>query len=278
LAQAFALETSEVEQLQFAALSYLWHCATVVGSHLPMPKGIDWFFEHAALFRAMPNVTPNGLVLPKRETISSYNFIHMITAQILRRYFNEAEVAALHAPINIRLVDGRPDPTLDNRPRAAVKLHSDIWAAEPANSAVVFLPIIGDVEQTSVEFMEPAAFPPELQRPLDDFSLGANIPVARTYPFVFLKNHMITVDSMCLHRTIKSGARVRLSIDFRLLYRQRLASDLYVDSPRLTNFVAPPIWYGIGESYMIVSRASVRERVADVTTNAYAARYDISGL
>jgi hypothetical protein len=89
---------------------------------------------------------------------------------------------------------------------------------------------------------------------------------------------MITVDSMCLHRTIKSGARVRLSIDFRLLYRQRLASDLYVDSPRLTNFVAPPIWYGIGESYMIVSRASVRERVADVTTNAYAARYDISGL
>ena len=279
LIRAFALDEAEVEDLQFAVLVYLWQCAGALGFRLRMPKSAQWFFDHGELLKSLPNVTPNGLVLAKRETIPSYNLLHQTTAQIMRRYLNEREVAAIHAPINVRLVDGRPNEAVDNRPRAAVKMHSDIWAAEPSHSLAVFLPVLGDIEETSVEFMEPAQFPPELQRPLEDFSIGARgVPVGRIYPLVFMKNHLITMDSLCLHRTIKAGARLRLSIDFRILYRHRLTSDLYLDSPRLSNYVSPQIWYGIGETYMVASRTSVHDAVADVTANSYASRYDISGL
>ena len=279
LIRAFALDAAEIEELQFAALIYLWHCAGAAGFRLRMPREPRWFFDHAEILRMLPNVTPNGLILSKRETIPSYNLLHQTTARVMRRYLNEREVAAIHSPVNVRLVDGRPNDALDNRPRAAVKVHSDIWAAEPSHSLAVFLPVLGDVEETSVEFFEPAAFPAEFHRPLEDFSIGAGaIPIGRVYPFAFMKNHMITMDSLCLHRTIKAGARMRLSIDFRILYRHRLPSDIYVDSPRLGNYVPPNIWYGIGETYMVASRTSIHESVADITANAYAARYDISGL
>lgn len=279
LIRTFALDDSEVEDLKLAALVYLWQCARIAGFRLRPPTDARWFFENACILRSLPNVTPNGLVLSKRETIASYNFLHQTVAQIMGLYFNEREVAAIHAPINVRLVDGHPDPMIDSRPRSAVKIHSDIWAAEPSHSLAVFLPIVGDVEETSVEFMEPAEFPPEFHRPLNDFALGAAaIPVARVYPFVFMKNHLITMDSLCLHRTIKSGARARLSLDFRVLYKHLLPSDIYRDSPRLSNYVPPPIWYGVGNSYMVVSRSSIHDEVADFTANAYASRYDISGM
>lgn len=279
LVKTFHLEAHEVEEIKFAALTYLWHSASSAGCRLSIPTSDEWFLENAKVINSLPNVTPNGLILPKRETIVSYNFVHMITAKVTQRYFNERKIAAIHSPINIRLVDGTPNPSIDSRPRSSVKLHSDIWAAEPSNSMAVFLPIIGDIASTSVEFSEPEDLSADLQRPLEDFAVGSEAArIARIYPFAFVKNHMVTMDSFCLHRTIKLGARFRLSIDFRILYSDRLPSDLYIDSPRLSNYVLPAMFYSIGKSYMVVSRKSMREQVQDVTANAYAARYDISGL
>jgi len=86
------------------------------------------------------------------------------------------------------------------------------------------------------------------------------------------------MDTLCLHRTIKNSDGFRLSIDFRVLHKTLLEGDVYAGSPRLQNYVPPDIWYGIGERYMVVSRTSINEVIADRVTDGYAARYDISGL
>jgi len=279
LVHAYTLTEPEKDALKYACLAYLWHCANVVGQFIPMPDHPDWFSAHARELCLLPNITPNGLVLPKRETLSSYNFLHSVVARIMKRYFIDETLAGIHAPINIRMIDGRPNPSVDSRPRSSTKLHSDIWAAEPANSMAIFLPVLGDIAGTTVEFVEPKAFPVELQKPLDDFELGAErVHVGTRYPPIFTDCGMLVMDTLCLHRTIKNSDGFRLSIDFRVLHKTLLEGDVYAGSPRLQNYVPPDIWYGIGERYMVVSRTSINEVIADRVTDGYAARYDISGL
>ena len=56
----------------------------------------------------LPNITPNGLVLPKRQTCAAYNLVHQAVAGIFNAFGLAAHASAVHAPVNIRLVNGRP--------------------------------------------------------------------------------------------------------------------------------------------------------------------------
>jgi hypothetical protein len=279
LAYTYALEPSEQESIRYACLTFLWHCANAAGKTLPMPDSLEWFDEHAQSIYKLPNITPNGLVLPKKETVSSYNFLHAIFAQVMSRYLDDSLISSIHFPVNIRLVDGRPNKALDSRPRGSTKLHSDIWAAEPSNSTAIFVPVLGDIKNTTVEFIEPLDFPKDFHRPLDDFDSAQHLAEGGIhYPPLFTDCDLITVDALCLHRTIKNNGGFRLSIDFRALSKTYLDSDIYKTSPRMENYIPPDRWYEIGTKTMLVPHASTHDVIDDKVTDTYAAPFNLTEL
>ena len=275
----FELAASEIGGLQHVVCDYLWHSAFESGVNLEPPTGPEWFAKHAATLRKLPNVTPNGVVMPKSETTAAYNLLHHMVVSIVYKDINPTEVAAIFAPINVRIVDGQPNARVDARPRSSTKVHSDVWAAEPSRSLTLFLTVMGDTEKTTVDFLEPTEFPAEFQRPMADYLEGAALANgAKKYPACFRNSHLLAMDAFCLHQTIKSGGGYRISLDFRLLYRRRLESDAYFDTPRLQNYRHPPLWAGLGQSHMLIARKSIKEFVPDVTLDAFASRFDVTGL
>src|SRR5206468_1154959 len=122
----------------------------------------DWLLK-------LPNITPNGLVLPKEPTALAYNCVHRAVAETLVELGLDKHFSALQFPINVRLVEGTPHDKNDQRPMAATKVHSDIWAGDPAGAIVLMLPLFGDVERLRVEYFEPREMPEPLVQPLKNF-------------------------------------------------------------------------------------------------------------
>lgn len=279
LLQGYALTPVEISGLQHVVCDYLWHSAFEAGMNLEMPDGPAWFARNAATIRKLPNVTPNGVVMPKAETTAAYNLMHRMVATIVGKDLDPREVGAVFAPINVRIVDGTPNAKVDARPRASTKLHSDIWAAEPSPSVTIFLTVMGDTDTTTVEFYEPQEFPAEYQHAMKDFLDGGKLADgAVKYPPCFRNNHLLVMDSFCLHKTIKTGGDYRVSLDFRILLKNHLPSDAYMDTPRIQNYLPLAMWSGLGLSHMLAARLSIKEPVPDITTDAFAARFDVTGL
>mgnify|MGYP004281447191 CR=1 FL=1 len=81
----------------------------------------DFLETERQALAGLPNITPNGLILPKRQTSAAYNLVHQVVAGIFAAFGLPDHAAAVHTPVNIRLVDGRPDAAIDGRPRASAR-------------------------------------------------------------------------------------------------------------------------------------------------------------
>jgi len=209
----------------------------------------DILDRYSEQIRGLPNITPGGVVLPKKQTQLEYNLVHGSMARIFKPMFSSV-LESIHAPINIRVVDGVPNSVADKRPRSSTKVHSDIWAGEPMEAMMVFCPIFGDMKGAGVSFFEPKTFPQSLAQPLNDYLDGAFLleRVLEYRNVAFSEGNLLITDPFLLHQTIKSSNKLRLSIDFRFIPKQKIKSDTYFKSPRLKNYISLDDWcdYGIG--------------------------------
>ncbi|MFP6734638.1 MAG: hypothetical protein VB959_12430 [Rhodospirillales bacterium] len=226
----------------------------------------------------LPNITPNGLVLPKRQSTAAYNLVHQAVAEIFAAFRLPEHAAAVHAPVNIRLVSGRPDAAIDGRPRASAKMHSDMWAGEPAGAIMVFLPVFGATGKTGIKWIEPLAFPEDLMGPLDDFDAGAHLTLGgREYDAGLSPGSLLLADPFLIHATQKNSDSLRLSIDFRFLPIETLASDAPAPGTRFGNYLAPNHWADIGAGRVLTSDAPLADYDGPdiATSNDYAAQFPI---
>jgi len=131
---------------------------------------------------------------------------------------------------NVRICDGRENYAIQS-------FHMDMWTGEPADSIVVMVPIAGDVDRVGVRFTEPVN--PVHERCVARYpSYGDGVmanPDYTEYPVKMQLGYAYVMDSYCLHQSIK-GDGVRMSIDFRIRYRDKLPSDA-MDNPREGKYV-----------------------------------------
>jgi hypothetical protein len=229
----------------------------------------------------LPNITPNGLVLPKRQTYAAYNLVHQTVARIFGAFGLPAHARGVHAPVNIRLVDGRADAAIDGRPRASAKMHSDMWAGEPAGAIMVFLPVFGAAGKNGIKWVEPAAPNEDFMRPLEDFDAGAHLTQGgREYDSELRPGTLLLADPFLIHATQKNSDGLRLSIDFRFIPKQSLASDEAAPGTRNGNYLAPGDWADIGQGRMLTSDAPLAGYDGpDInTSNDYAAEFPIKRI
>ena len=276
LLKATNISAALFERLNTAINYYLYSNLTNYFKNNLFKLCPDMIGKYPNEIKALPNITANGLVLPKKETYFEFNLIHKNVAQILQALKIDSQIDSIHIPINIRLVDGTPNPIIDNRPRSATKVHSDIWAGEPANAIIAFIPVLGDTLNTGISFWEPKEFPKNLFRPLDDFLEGADVTYDATEykDCAFSKSTLILTDSILLHQTMKSSGNLRLSIDFRFISKQKITLNDCVKSDRLKNYIPFEEWCDYGTNRMLMSSELLKPfQGSDVTKNDYAASF-----
>lgn len=229
----------------------------------------------------LPNMTPNGLVLPKKDNFLAYNQLHHTVCRIFKNLNIDKHVKLIHAPINIRIINGKTS-NADSRPRASSKLHSDIWAGEFSNTVMVFLTVLGDVENNGIEFYEPTErFHKEFCKPLNDYLEGATLEKESTrYDCSLKAGFTYFTDPFLLHRTIKKSPKLRLSIDFRFVPYAKCPTDIEVETQRHKNYISLDKWYEIGVNNLLHTDVTVCESKAENIgpKNAYAAEYEIKRI
>jgi hypothetical protein len=196
----------------------------------------------------LPNITPNGLILPKRENIISYNLFHSLVANQFKEIGIWDEIEKIQYPINIRLQVG-PDAVKDARPRSSTKPHCDIWAGDTGFS--VFLAILGDTTKSGIEFYMPKQFDEQYAKILDDFSLGGPIMEGAVELDKFDSSGWFIADSHLLHKTIKKEGGIRISIDFRFIPKNKLETDFQEDAGRSRYFINKDVWVQIGKDKLL---------------------------
>lgn len=226
----------------------------------------------------LPNMTPNGLILPKRENFLAYHEIHKVVASLLDSYDLSTKLASIHNPINIRLVRGTSAGA--TRPKSSTKLHTDIWAGEYSNSMMVFIPAMGDIRNIGVEFYEPPAdFYPNYVKILDDYNEGAHfIDTSNRYDCTLENGLLYVMDPFLLHKTFKRSEGWRLSLDFRFLPALSVPTDVKLDTPRDENYISYSEWRKFGFTKLLFTDTPIDVFDAARNKNAYAASYEIREL
>ncbi|MBT4750364.1 MAG: hypothetical protein HOO19_13610, partial [Rhodospirillaceae bacterium] len=84
-------------------------------------------------------------------------------------------------------------------------------------------------------------------------------------------------DPYLIHATQKNSDSLRLSIDFRFLPSETLASDDLAPGTRLDNYLAPEDWADIGAGRVLTSGATLADYDGPdiATSNDYAAQFPI---
>lgn len=193
----------------------------------------------------LPNRTPNGKLAAKQEVAEEFNLVQQAVELVFRQLGISSHVEAIQLPMNVRLVDGRPDVAVESRPYATSKMHSDIWTGEAADSVTVIIPVLGDIENTGLEFFEPAFERVEdFVKTFSDY-LDTQVFCAdgNRYRLAMNASSLYAFDSFLLHQTVKRNGGVRVSIDFRFLYKHKLASDIQRDASRAPHYVPESEWY-----------------------------------
>lgn len=208
--------------------------AQMVAGSLPEPAQS---FDHDHVFSELcrqrdrvRNITPNGLVVPKRQLIPEYNLLVKTFVDFVSS-LGFSDMIEFWGNVNLRLKDSNVVEANVGRPHATEKPHTDAWAGELPNSIHLILPLWGDVQNNNIQYyIPPDDFQESWMMPLEDFDLGAEL--TQKYSMLdqdFTLGKFFLADFSTLHASRRRpGAGPRVSIDIIFsLKRDLYDDDLY---------------------------------------------------
>ena len=106
-------------------------------------------------YENIPNITPNGLIVPKRHLILEYNLLVSAFIDIVNSLNINDLISSWHVPLNLRYKQGEVNQANMVRHHPTEHVHSDSWAGESTESVTIMIPIFGDTEKNYVQFFKP---------------------------------------------------------------------------------------------------------------------------
>jgi len=277
LLKSIPLNSILMERLKVAVNFYLW---VTLSNYYPdkiFDFTKDLLKSYPEEIIGLPNITPNGSFLPKKENQLAYNEVHKIVSIIFKFLNLKKFVDLIQSPVHIRIVNGDPDKIIKERPYSSTKPHSDIWFGEPAKSIMVFIALLGDLTSSNVRFTEPEIFPKNFMKKLHDYNDGKEITKTGIVYDAQLKFGCIFLaDPMLIHQTLKLNSGLRLSIDFRFVPKQELKSDYYNGKGLLKHFIPLDEWDKFGANRLITTSDQLEPFIDKKQNNkGYSADYKI---
>ena len=164
----------------------------------------------------LANHSPNGLVVPKQEIQLEFNLLHQAVSGWFRSLSIDDLLYRITSPLAVRLVKGQRNAEEEARPLASTKLHADIWIGNPSDMVVISIPVLGDIERTTIEYFHPPDdFEKQYMRDFSDYDHGNEIEGrCKKYPLELRMGYAYFHDSILPHKTAKNQGKERVTIQF----------------------------------------------------------------
>jgi hypothetical protein len=268
-----ALSAEHFAQIRAHMLSYL---GAVLGASKPLTED-EAIAALLAKRGALPSYTRGGMLAPTREHTLEFNALHQSVAAAVSQYVMPDQVDGIDLPINVRLVYGETDATRNNAPFSSTKLHSDVWAGVPMDAIVCVLPVLGDIDNLTIECCEME--PQEELAAMHAFAAyddaNPQITPSKWYSDAAMQlGHLYLADVRLLHRTIRRQSRgARVSIDFRLRYNDATYRSMLPEvggtGPDAADTRVPyPEWQRVGREKLIVFDQSLADLGSGITSSS----------
>ena len=271
LVKVCAINEKSINKLQNAVMYYVWDCLISSNPDLDIKIDSNFYKNYEEVIKELPNITPNGLLVPKKENLLSFNKLQKIIYQEFEKNNLNNKIDKVQFPVNIRIQSGSFGG--DKRPRSSEKKHTDIWAGDPSGAIIVFLHIAGDYENIGINFFEPSNFPKELLNTLDDYDKGnSKIGKLKKLDVKYDDSGWIFADPFIIHQTYKNVNSIRISLDFRFIPKEKIDSDTYEDENRKPYFISPSLWSKYGDSKILASKQTL---LGDYKKNNFTRSYPV---
>jgi len=112
------LETQVRSLLSVAVSAYIFASLRHSYPEQSLPAVAGWLETYRELILTLVNRTPNGRLEPKREVALEFDMVQKCVELIFGGWQLDAAVDLMQFPIAVRVQDGRPDPSIENRPYA----------------------------------------------------------------------------------------------------------------------------------------------------------------
>ena len=214
------INPSLFKRLQYTAATYISKCLPdneFIVSEKKLLKTLE------ELQDAVANITPNGMVVPKRHTILEYNLLASAFSAIIESLDINDLISSWHIPLNLRVKYSQVNQANLERHHPTEHIPSDSWAGESSESVTVHIPIFGDVENNHVSFYEPPdTFEEHWLKPRPSYIDGEEIAKKyRKIDFIPKKGRLLLADFAGLHASTRlPHAGPRISIDTTFVLRR----------------------------------------------------------
>ena len=201
------------ERLRTAAALYISKCFEedcYVSDESDILKKLDNEYE------SIPNITPNGMVVPKRYNTLEYNLLVKAFSSVIESLGINELISSWHIPLNLRYKQGTPNEENMKRHHPTEYIHSDSWAGESSESVTIHIPVFGDFDRNHVLFYDPPdSFEESWLGALPSYKDGEKIAEKYTkVNHIPKKGNLILADFAGLHASTRlEGAQSRISID-----------------------------------------------------------------
>lgn len=224
----------------------------------------------------LPNKTPNGLLLFQRETQDAYNKMHKFFSKFALKFLNIENIKKIHIPINCRISDGAAQK-YDTRPRASSKWHIDIWAGEPVQSFLMFMPILGSCKASTVRYVHGEISEKSMLQEQNDY-LNMPVKLDKEDFYDLEDNTFVVTDSLVFHQTVRLKNQIRVSIDCRGIYKQQFNYEENNFELRQKNYFVPNVWSSINTKLDLTtdfSFSNIDERLKNDNINKVKTSYPL---
>ena len=167
-------------------------------------------------YDTVSNITPNGMIVPKRYNVLEYNVLVKAFSSIIDSLGINDLISSWHIPLNLRYKQGAVNQENMLRHHPTEHIHSDSWAGESSESVTVHIPIFGDTERNYVAFYDPPeSFEESWLGALPSYKDGEEYAKQYTkLDYVPPKGNVMLADFAGLHASTRlPGAQSRLTID-----------------------------------------------------------------
>lgn len=250
-----------LNKLQYATAVYMSRCLPDNRVILDEEELLDTFMREQEHIR---NITPNGMIVPKRHTILEYNALVRAFADIINALNIEDLILSWHVPLNLRIKFPEACEANLKRHHPTEHIHSDSWAGESSESVTTHIPIFGDIEKNHLVFYDPPEiFEEAWLKPLPSYRDGQIIAEQyKRLDFKPSKGQLILADFASLHASNRlSDAGPRVSIDTTFAVRKVGGEQETIHPWRVGERADHAVLAGLGETHLFIFPDALTDQV-----------------
>jgi hypothetical protein len=212
-------------------------------------KDEDLISAYSLLGDGKGNVTPTGMILPKKDTSIEYNlFLRNYYRAISNLYFFN-ELSYCHTPAHLRVKWPAPKNSDLNRPRHAPEdLHLDSWSGYSSHGLTFLLGILGDTKRNRVNFYHPNQnFQESWLKQSNKPSINDLESTYQLIDYVPAEQFLVIMDTAVLHQTFREpNAEIRFSIDNIFLSNVAMDTENHIEEARERELTKPALLAELG--------------------------------